>query len=61
MAFDPAFMKLAQSEPRITVRTTVRVTWRAGSGLWIEPKAQNDPETMPRSGGSRVNGRASWE
>ena len=54
-------MKLAQREPRITVSTTDRVTPREGSGLWTEPKAQIEPETMPRSGGSRVKGRASCE
>ncbi len=52
-------MKLAQSEPRITVSTTESVRLRDGSGLCTEPKAQIEPETMPSSGGSRVNGRAS--
>jgi hypothetical protein len=53
-------MKLAQREPRITVRITERVRLREGSGLCIEPKAQTAPETMPSSGGSSVKGRASW-
>ncbi len=45
--------------PEATVKSTERVS-RAGSGLWTEPKAQTAPEMMPSSGGSRVNGRASW-
>jgi hypothetical protein len=59
MAFEAAFMKLAQSEPRMTVSTTEALRLREGSGLCTEPKAQMAPETMPSSGGSRVNGRAS--
>jgi hypothetical protein len=59
MAFEAAFMKLAQSDPRTIVSRTGRVSRASGSGLWIEPKAQIAPETMPRSGGSSVNGRAS--
>ncbi len=61
MAFEAAFMKLAQSEPRTTVQITVAVKLREGSGLCTEPKAQTAPETMPRSGGRSVNGRASCE
>ena len=53
-------MKLAQSEPSATVRITESVRARSGSGLWIEPQAQIAPEMIPRSGGSRVNGRESW-
>ena len=56
--FDAAFMADAQSDPIATVRTTAQVTRRAGSGLCAEPKAQIAPETIPRSGGSSVNGRA---
>jgi len=61
MAFEAAFMRLAQREPRATVPATAQVTPAARSGLWTEPKAQIAPETMPRSGGSSVNGRASFE
>jgi len=60
MAFEAALRKLAQSEPRAIVASTERVKAREGSGLCTEPKAQIAPETMPKSGGRRVNGRASW-
>ena len=42
-----------------SVSTTARVSRRSGSGLWMDPKAQIEPETIPSRGGSRVNGRAS--
>jgi hypothetical protein len=56
-----ALRKPAHSDPSATAATTDQVTARAGSGLCAEPKAHTAPETMPRSGGSRVNGRASVE
>ncbi len=59
IAFEAALRKLAQSEPRATVRTTESVSVRLGSGLCTEPHAQTEPEMMPSSGGSRVNGRES--
>ena len=45
---------------RATVAMTDQVSCHAGSGLCTEPQAQTAPETMPSSGGSSVNGRASW-
>jgi hypothetical protein len=60
IAFDAAFMKLAQSDPSRMVRITDSVRRDCGSGLCTEPKAQTAPETIPSSGGSSVNGRASW-
>src|SRR4029079_1007915 len=55
-----ALRNAAHSEPSATVSTTDQVSWRAGSGLCTEPKAHTAPEMMPSSGGSSVNGRASW-
>jgi len=56
--FEAAFIAEAHSEPTATVRITAHVTRRDGSGLCADPKAQIAPETMPRSGGRSVNGRA---
>src|SRR3954447_15498029 len=60
MAFDAALRNDAQSEPSTTVRMTDAVTARAGSGLCAEPHAHTAPEMMPKSGGSKVKGRASF-
>ena len=56
-AFEAAFRNDAQREPRAMAPTTAQVTRRAGSGLWMLPKAQTAPETIPRSGGRSVKGR----
>ena len=55
---EAAFIADAHRDPMAIVSTTAQVTRRAGSGLCADPKAQTAPETMPRSGGSSVNGRA---
>jgi len=48
----------AQSEPRTIVQITDDVSAREESGLCADPHAHTAPETMPRRGGRRVNGRA---